>query len=114
MKAWLLAACLVVSSSAWSQETPSPDEVASIRRAAEGGEAHAQFRLGALYDNGLGVPQDDAEAVRWYRLAAEQGDARAQLSLGDLYYYGLGVPQDYAEAARWYRLAAEQGDASAQ
>ena len=35
-----------------------------------------------MYDNGEGVPQDYAEAVKWYRLAAEQGDARAQYNLG--------------------------------
>ena len=31
-----------------------------------------------MYANGEGVPEDDAEAVRWYRLAAAQGieDAR--------------------------------------
>jgi uncharacterized protein len=31
---------------------------------------------------GQGVPEDDAEAVKWYRKAAEQGLARAQLIYG--------------------------------
>ena len=74
----------------------------------------AQFSLGVMYDNGEGVPQDNAEAVKWYRLAAEQGDADAQFNLGRMYDNGEGVPQDYAEAVKWYRLAAEQGDADAQ
>jgi len=42
-----------------------------LRPAAEQGEALAQTVLGAMYDSGRGVPQDDAEAVKWYRLAAE-------------------------------------------
>ena len=63
---------------------------------------------------GEGVPQDAAEAVRWFRLAAEQGHASAQYNLGVMYDTGEGVPQDAAEAVRWYRLAAEQGYASAQ
>jgi S1-C subfamily serine protease len=63
---------------------------------------------------GRGVPQDFAEAVRWYRLAAAQGNAPAQNNLGAMYGNGEGVPQDYAEAARWYRLAADQGYAPAQ
>ena len=63
---------------------------------------------------GEGIPQDDAEAVRWYRLAAEQGHASAQYNLGLMYDNGEGIPQDDAEAVRWYRLAAEQGSASAQ
>jgi TPR repeat protein len=29
-----------------------------------------------MYANGQGVPQDDFEAVKWYRLAAEQGSSR--------------------------------------
>ena len=64
-----------------------------------------------MYDNGQGVPQDYAEAVKWYRLAAEQGDVAAQYNLGIMYDNGDGVPQDYKEAVKWYRLAAEQGDA---
>jgi TPR repeat protein len=40
------------------------------RPLAEQGLADAQFNLGFMYRNGDGVPQDDTEAVRWYRLAA--------------------------------------------
>ena len=78
------------------------------------GMRHAQTNLGWMYENGRSVPQDDAEAVRWYRLAAEQGHADAQFNLGVMYDTGRGVSQDYAEAVRWYRLAAEQGHAIAQ
>ena len=35
-----------------------------------------------MYDNGDGVLQDYAEAIRWYQLAADQGYARAQFRLG--------------------------------
>ena len=87
--------------------------VSPCRRAAEQDNA-AQFKLGVGYDNGYGVPQDYAEAARWYRRAAEQGNAVAQFRLGVMYDNGYGVPQDYAEAARWYRRAAEQGNAVAQ
>jgi len=31
--------------------------------------------------SGLGVPQDDAEAMKWFRLAAEQGDVYTQHKL---------------------------------
>ena len=53
-----------------------------------------------MYANGKGVPQDYAEAVKWYRRAAEQGDAYAQNNLGLMYANGKGVPQDYAEAVK--------------
>ena len=75
---------------------------------------HAQYALGWMYYKGRGVPQDDAEAVKWYRRAAEQGLARAQYNLGMRYSNGRGVPQNDAEAVKWYRRAAEQGHADAQ
>ena len=43
-----------------------------------------QFNLGIAYFNGVGVLQDQEEAVRWWRLAAEQGRADAQQMLDDL------------------------------
>ncbi len=84
------------------------------RPLAESGQADAQFNLGVLYDEGLGVKQDQAQAVQWYRRAAEQGHAQAQYNLAVLYASGLGVAQDYAEAARWYRQAALQNLREAQ
>ena len=62
---------------------------------AEQGYAPAQYNLGIMYDNGYGVPQDYAEAMKWYRLAAEQGHTDAQYNLGLMYDNGRGVPQDY-------------------
>ncbi len=44
---------------------------------ANGGDASAGYNLGVMYDHGQGVPQDYAEAVKWYRLAAERGGRSA-------------------------------------
>ena len=73
---------------------------------ADQGDAGAQWNLGLSYATGLGIPQDDAEAVRWYRLAADQGNATAQYNLGLMYASGQGVPQDDVEAHMWLNLAA--------
>jgi S1-C subfamily serine protease len=62
-----------------------------------------------MYRLGEGVPEDDKEAVKWYRLAADQGFALAQLSLAFMYEWGEGVPEDFIEAYKWYNLAAAQG-----
>ncbi len=85
-----------------------------LRERAERGNVSAQAELGRRYYVGEGVPQDDAEAVRWTRLAAEQRHAPAQYSLGLLYFRGRGVAGDDAAAGRWYRAAAEQGHPPAQ
>ena len=57
-----------------------------------------------MYRRGQGVPQDDKEAVKWYRLAADQGDAQAQYNLGLMYSEGQGVQQDYPLAYMWWNL----------
>ncbi|MYH31458.1 MAG: sel1 repeat family protein, partial [Acidobacteria bacterium] len=39
------------------------------RRAAEQHHPRAQSYLGVMLKNGLGVPQNDREAVKWFRRA---------------------------------------------
>ena len=74
----------------------------------------AQNDLGVAYEYGEGVPQDQAQAVMWYRKAAEQGEAMAQFNLGRAYRDGKGVPKDSKQAAEWFEKAAQQGYAHAQ
>jgi TPR repeat protein len=76
---------------------------------AEQGNAKAQYKVGLMYDKGRGVPENDAEAVKWWRKAAEQGDADAQHNLGVMHNEGTGVPKNDVEAVKWFRKAAEQG-----
>ncbi len=75
------------------------------RKAAEQGDAAAQYNLGVHYDDGKGVTEDDAQAVYWYRKAAEQGDAAAQNLLCLYYYSGYGVAKDLEQAKYWGRQA---------
>ena len=99
------------------QRKPSPeppDPLADLRRRADAGDADGQFNLGYAYANSEGVPQDYAEAAKWYRKAADQAHSSAQNSLGHAYLNGLGVSQDGAEAVKWFRRAAEQGNAAGQ
>ena len=88
--------------------TLAQDPVGLRRLAAELGDIKAQRDLGSIYGVGQDVPQDYAEAAKWYRLAAEQGDAGGQHNLGLMYADGEGVPEDDTEAVRWLRLAANR------
>ena len=85
--ATLAAACPPPAPESRQNET-APQDAEALRLAAEQGNADAQYNLAVMYANGLGVPQDDAEAVRWYRRAADQGMANAQAALG--FRYGIG------------------------
>ena len=71
--------------------------------------AEALFGLGVMHDEGHGMAEDDAEAVRLYRAAAERGLAKAQHNLGAMYVAGEGAPRDWIEAFAWFDLAAERG-----
>jgi localization factor PodJL len=86
-----------------------------LDRAARAGIAPAQFRLGGLYEKGLGVRKDPAEARRLYMAAAAKGHAKAMHNLAVLYAAGTadGAP-DYAAAAGWFRKAAAYGTVDSQ
>ena len=78
------------------------------RKAAAQGRPIAMNNLAFLYEHGLGMPQDYAQAVAWYRKAADQGYPRAQANLAILCKQGKGVPQDYVQAYKWLSLAASR------
>jgi TPR repeat protein len=44
-----------------------------LRKPAEAGDASAQFRLGQLYDEGMGVPQDYRQAKEWFEKPRSRG-----------------------------------------
>ena len=92
---------------AWRRTTPR--RCAGIARRPTRDMPSRSTASAGCTQNGRGVAQDYAEAMRWYRKAADQGNAVAQYNLGGLYENGRGVAQDYAEAMRWYRKAADQG-----
>ena len=83
-------------------------------RAAEQGNAIAQFNLGMKLADGQGSIQDYTSAMSWLLKAANQGNASAEYRLGVMYANGEGVQKDYSEAVMWYRKAAEHGDVVAQ
>ena len=58
-------------------QSAAASEFDDMKALAELGMAAAQFNLALMYDHGRGVPENDAEAVKWYRKAADQGLARS-------------------------------------
>jgi hypothetical protein len=69
------------------------------------GNPVAQAKLGYMYAQGRGVPQNQYVASMWYRCAAGQGYPPAAYMLGMQYDRGLGVPQDFVLAYTWLDLA---------
>jgi TPR repeat protein len=81
----------------------------AVKEAAEAGDADAQYLLGKLFREGLGVEKDPREGLRWTRKAAEQDHRVALWALGWIYESGEGVQRNDREALRWYRKAADNG-----
>jgi len=85
---------------------------------ANAGNALAQYRLGSLYYQGRGVPEDEKQAIFWWKKAAAQGYTEAMFQLGSAFLFGSQaakfVPDPDREAAMWYFQAASAGHAEAQ
>ena len=105
IKGFLIAVMLLFVSAASVWAYKKAPFAKSLRKLAGQGDAESQSRLGYMYYQGQGVPQDYAAALKWYRLAAAQGYARAQYSLGYMYANREGVPQDHVQAHKWLTLA---------
>jgi hypothetical protein len=91
-------------------------EFKGITSLAQQGDADAQFKLGQIYQQGIGgqnVKKDPVEAVKWFRKAADQGHARALCLLGYSYVVGYGLKKDMPEAIKCYRKAAVLGSTTA-
>ena len=102
----------IVSSIDWLTKVDSPkaDPRAQIRKAADQGNAGAQYSLGVMYSNGQGVPQDDREAAAWFQKAADQGHASAQWEIGRVHQRQA----HYSQALNWFLKAADQRHPGAQ
>ena len=80
-----------------------------FRKAADQGDAEAQYNIGNIYSTGLGVEQDLKETFKWYQKAADQGHATAQFNVGVMYDNGDGVLEDDVQAYAWYNISAANG-----
>ena len=67
-------------------ETPEavPEGARVYLDQAKAGDANAMRMLGAMFYNGLNVPQDREKGLYWYRQAAEKGSKAAKAELAQL------------------------------
>jgi len=96
-----------------SVSIPELSSLMVISGSQEQSEQKASFYLGRIYNEGSGVSQDYAQALKWYEKAASKGWWPAQKALGVLYYNGRGTAKDYTQAFSWFKKAADKGDKDA-
>jgi len=78
------------------------------RSAAREGCSEAQSYLGSVFENGLGVAQNDVKAAQWHRKSADQGNVNSLYKLATFSRDGLGVAKSVEKAAKLFRKAADQ------
>ena len=83
--------------------TPINNKIAYkwLVKSSEANDSTAQFNLGYMYSNGVGVKKDYTKAIEWYRRSAEQGHASAQMSLAVSYLSGTGVEKSIPTGCSW-------------
>jgi TPR repeat protein len=70
-------------------------------------DSEAQFHLGMLYLDGIGVRHDTKQAVRWFALAANKGQYEAQAMLGRILFKGEQVTRQRPLGLMWLTLASD-------
>ncbi|HHD75939.1 MAG TPA: sel1 repeat family protein [Campylobacterales bacterium] len=84
------------------------------KRAAEQGNARAQFDLGLMYAKGEeGAVKESQLAFKWFHKAARNGHIQAKFYIGMSFANGIGVRQQTELARYWFKLAAKAGHARA-
>ncbi|MBR5640063.1 MAG: sel1 repeat family protein [Muribaculaceae bacterium] len=76
-------------------------------KAANQGNAYAQFMLGDYYNEGKGVKKNYKKAAQWYKKAADQGIGDALYQLAEYHANGYGVKKDMTLADEYYKKAAD-------
>ncbi len=89
-------------------------QLENLIKAAETGNAYAQYVLASIYLDDCCEFYDAEKAFPLFKAAAEQGHISAQEELALMYMFGEGCDEDPDEALRWLLLVANRNIASAQ
>jgi TPR repeat protein len=84
------------------------ESVVWLSKAAEAGNAAAQYNLSRAYRLGRGVQADPSRMMYWQRRAAEQGEAAGMNGLGYAILTGMDGSYDFVESCTWLILAVER------
>ena len=71
---------------------------------------YLEYRIGKMYQYGLGTEENMPEAAKWFGMAASKEHKYALYSLGMLYLHGKGVEQDEGKACQLFRRSHKKGN----
>ena len=79
-------------------------------KAAQNGDAEAQYNLAVCYYNGDEVGKDLVQSAKWWLKSAEQGYADSQYWIAYCYLNELGIVKDEKKAFEWFLKSAKYGN----
>ena len=91
-----------------------PAALANYQKAAELGNAEAQYYLSFMYLEGKGIAADSQKALLWMQKAAAGGFAPAQVQMGLRHLTGSGVSRDPVKAHAFFERATQSENPEAQ
>ncbi|NQW01627.1 MAG: sel1 repeat family protein [Rhodospirillales bacterium] len=77
-------------------------------------DPHAQYLVGRMLEDGVGVDQNYQGAIDWFEKSANQQWDEAKAALLEMYEVGLGTPTDSRGRVGWHLRAAKLGHPAAQ
>ena len=110
----LSVALLIVALAAGAASAMCAKDLGRLRDRAFDGDPAAQFKLGYMFEHGIDMKQDNAEAFKWYSRAAENGNPCAQYYGAIMILNGVITDKDTCLAMKWLRRSAVCGNVNAQ
>lgn len=80
-----------------------------LRSLSKIGFANAQYILGRMYEDGIGVLRNTKKAFRLYEQAASKNHTYAQLAIAHMFLYGFHVEKDFNNVVKWSFYALNSG-----
>ena len=80
---------------------------------ADSGNAEAQYLLGALIHDGMGIKRNINRATKLFSQAADGGSSKAQFQYGLMLMEGRDIKKDKPEGRKYMKMAALQGVSAA-
>lgn len=74
-----------------------------FKMAARFNYGRAEFNIGKMYEEGLGIIKSSEKAIEWYKLASTHGEVQALVSMADIY----SDKKEFNTAFKLYNMAYE-------
>lgn len=94
-------------------QEPTSEKYFYAKRAADRGDARAQFDLALMYVEGNGVIKNKRMAFNLLHKAARKNHTEAKFYMGLSFLNGIGVKKQAQLARYWFKLAAKAGHSKA-